>query len=328
MPKEKIVDLWSLCDLRTPWCIFVAATLRVADHIAAGKNRIDELAAAAGCDPYALHRVLTTLVGIGVFEEPENGVFRLNETARQLLDPSLRLGMDLDGIGGRMAHIWGTLLAYVQTGKPAYESVFGLPFWQDLETHPEVQASFDALMGPVGHGTPNPDFPITGGWDSVCSVVDVGGGSGAMLAEILRKRPEMRGVLVDYPKTVALAAETFQAAGVAERVTTVGQSFFDPLPGGADLYLLRKVINDWPDSEVKEILKRCAEAARPKGRVVVLSGVLPDNTPRPLTIEMVLLGGKSRTVSEFRELAREAGLEVLAFGQQSSGYFVVECRPN
>jgi hypothetical protein len=126
---------------------------------------------------------------------------------------------------------------------------------------------------------------------------------------------------------VALSAETFRAAGVTDRVTTVGQSFFDPLPQGADLYLLRKVLNDWPDREAAALLSRCAEAARPAGRVVVLGGVVPDGAPRALVIEMVLVGGKQRIVSEFRELARAAGLEVLAAGRQPSGYFAVECRP-
>jgi hypothetical protein len=132
---------------------------------------------------------------------------------------------------------------------------------------------------------------------------------------------------------VALSGELFDAAGVAGRAMAVGQSFFDPLPAGADLYLLRKVLNDWPDREATAILSRCAEAARPHGRVVVLSGVAPDDAPRPLTIEMVLLGGKHRSVSEFRELAREAGLEMFPAGQgpaseRSSGdHFVVECRP-
>ena len=139
---------------------------------------------------------------------------------------------------------------------------FGLPYWEDLNAHPEVGASFDDLMGPAGHGIPNPDFEITGGWQSVRSVVDVGGGTGAMLAEILRKWPEIRGTLVDFPRTVARSAETFQTAGVSERVTTIGQSFFDPLPAGADIYLLRKVLNDWPDREAAAILSRCAEAAR------------------------------------------------------------------
>jgi hypothetical protein len=87
------------------------------------------------------------------------------------------------------------------------------------------------------------------------------------------------------------------------------------------------VINDWPDRETVAILRRCAEAARPDGRVVVLKSVGSDNAPRPLTIEMVLLGGKHRTVTEFRELARQSGLEVVAAGRQSSGYFGVECRP-
>jgi 2,7-dihydroxy-5-methyl-1-naphthoate 7-O-methyltransferase len=148
-----------------------------------------------------------------------------------------------------------------------------------------------------------------------------------MLAEILRRWPEIHGTLVDLPRTVALSGETFHAAGVAERVTTVGQSFFDPLPADADLYLLRGILNDWPDREATAILSRCAEAARRSGRVVVLGGVVPDDAARRLSIEMALLGGKHRTVAEFQELAREAGLEVLAAERQPSGYFVVECRP-
>jgi 2,7-dihydroxy-5-methyl-1-naphthoate 7-O-methyltransferase len=99
------------------------------------------------------------------------------------------------------------------------------------------------------------------------------------------------------------------------------------LPAGADLYLLRGVVNDWPDPEAIAILSRCAEAARPAGRVVVLKGVGPDSASNGLVIEMVLLGGKQRSVSEFSELARQSGLEVLAAGRQPSGYFVVECRP-
>jgi SAM-dependent methyltransferase len=321
------VNLGALSDLCTPWCIYVVATLRIADHIAAGTTEIDDLAAAAGCDSDSLHRVLTYLAGKGVFQEPAPARFVLNEAARGLLDPSQRLGLDLEGIGGRFAHAWGTLPTYVRTGKPAYHEVFGLPFWEDLDAHPDIAASFDALIGPAGHGTPSPEFQITGGWESLRSVVDVGGGTGAMLAEILRMRPGIHGTLVDLPRTVARSAAIFQAAGVAERVTTVGQSFFDPLPAGADLYLLRGVLNDWPDSEATAILSRCAEAARPAGRVVVLKGVGPDDVPRGLSIEMVLLGGKRRTVAEFRELAREARLEVSAAERQPSGYFVVECRP-
>lgn len=307
----------------------MVATLRIADHVAAGTTRIDDLAAASGADAGSLHRVLRHLVSKGVFEEPSSGRFALNEPARGLLDSPVRLGLDLDGFGGRMAYAWGSLLAAVRTGAPAYDEVFGRPFWEDLRAHPDLAASFDALMGPAGHGTPDPEVLVTGGWESVRAVVDVGGGTGSLLAEILRARPTVRGTLVDLPPTVARSAEIFRAAGVADRVTTVGQSFFDPLPAGSDLYLLKSILSDWPDREAVAILRRCAEAARPAGRIVVLNGVSPDESggPSPALLMMVLVGGRERSLAEFRELARDAGLEVQAAERQPSGRFVVECRP-
>jgi O-methyltransferase domain len=212
MSEQHFADLWALSDLCTPWCVHVAATWRIAVHVAAGRDRIDDIAVAAGSDLYALHRVLTYLVGKGVFRVTTAGRFVLNQAARGFLDPAQRLGLDLAEIGGRMAHAGGTLLRYVRTGSSAYH----------------------------------------------------------------------------------------------ERLT---------------------VVNDWPDREATAILARCAEAARPSGRVVVLGAVVPDGAPSAPSIEMMLVGGKHRTLAEFSELTREAGLEVLAAERQPSGYFVVECRP-
>src|SRR6266705_2311546 len=263
-PGRPPVDLEALTDLCTPWCILVVATLRIADHVAAGTSDIDQLAGATGCDTRALHNVLGHLVAKGVFEETAPGRFALNDAALQLREASDFL--DLEGIGGRMAHAWSTLPTYVRTGAPGYAEVFGLPFWEVLPAHPGI-----------------------------------------------------RGTLVDFPGTVARSSEVFDAAGVADRVTTVGQSFLDPLPAGADLYLLRKVLNDWPDRETTAILRRCGEAARPSGRVLVLGGVSALDAPRHLAIEMLLVGGRNNTLAEFRGLARQAGLEVSAAERQPSG---------
>jgi SAM-dependent methyltransferase len=325
MEKQPRADLETLGDLCTPWCLRVAVTLRIANHIDAGVSDIAALAEKARCDADALLAVLAHLARKGVFEETAPGRFALNDSARDLLDESQRIGLDLEGIGGRMAHAWGSLLAYVRTGAPAYDKIFGLPFWDDLDANPPIAASFDALIGPTGHGAPDPSFEITGRWEAVRSVVDVGGGTGAMLAELLRVRPHLEGTLVDLPRTVARAAGTFERAGITQRIRTVGQSFFDPLPAGADLYLLRGILNDWPDREATAILRRCGEAARPGGRIVILKGIREDDGPRRLEIEMVLAGGKQRTVGQLRQLARDAGLEVIAAGRQASG-FVVECR--
>lgn len=325
MPDTPI-SLWELSDLCTPWCVHVAATLGVAEQIDAGHTRLETLATACSCDARYLGLMLRHLVKKGVFAEPTPGQFVLNDAARGFLVPGARLGFDLDRLGGRMACAWGTLLKAVRTGRPAYADVFGHSFWEDLDAHPEIAADFDALMGPEGHGTPDSNVLLDGDWSRVRTVVDVGGGTGAMLAEILRAHPTARGTLVDLPKTVARASSTFAKAGVADRVRVVGQSFFDPLPAGADLYLLMKVVSNWTGDELIAILRRCAEAAGLDGRLVISGGVTPDDRSQTLTIETVLIGGMSHGLAEFRSIAADAGLEVVAAGAQSSGRFVVECR--
>ncbi|MGH3191530.1 MAG: methyltransferase [Streptosporangiaceae bacterium] len=326
---EEDLDLWGLLDLATPWCLHVAATLRIPEHVAAGHSEIGELAAIAGCDRDALHAVLGHLVSKGVFTEESPGLFSCNRAARQLAEMAF---LDLGGIGGRMAQTWGTLLDYVRAGRPVYEKVFGLPFWEDLAAHPAIAAEFDQLMGPAGHGIPDFDIELSGGWDQIRTVADVGGGTGSMLVCLLRRHPQARGILVDLPGTVARAAAVIGDSGVADRITLAGQSFFGPLPP-ADLYVLRKVLNDWPDDATVAILRRCAQAARPgtparlAGTIVVLGGVAPDDAPRSLGIDMLVAGGKTDTLTEFTGLARQVGLEVAAAASQPSGNFVVECRP-
>jgi SAM-dependent methyltransferase len=329
MPEAHDVNIWTLLDLCTPWCLHVVATLHIPERIEAGMTDVEALATASGAHAGSLHRVLQHLVAQGVFEEPAPGRFALNAPARALLDASRGGFLDLDSFGGRMAGVWAGLLSSVRTGAPAYQQIFGRPFWDDLQAHPEISASFDALMGPPGHGTPDPGVLIADDWTAVRTVVDVGGGTGALLAEILRARPGVRGVLVDQPATIARSSALLEAAGVADRVTGLAQSFFEPLPAGADLYLLKSVLSDWPDREVIAILTRCADAARPEGRVVIVNGVWPDDagTLTPDVLMLVLVGGRQRRLSELRALADAAGLEIRAAAPHASHRFLVECRP-
>ena len=320
------VDLWSLTDLCTPWCVHVAATLKVAGHIDRGITGSAELAAATHADPSALARVLRHLVSKGLFEEASPGTFALNEAARVLLDPGVLLGLDLNGIGGRMAYAWSTLPTAVRTGEASFHEAFGQPFWADLAAHPEVAASFDAFLGPAGHGSPNSAVLLDDDWSGITTVVDVGGGTGALLSEILRAQPHVTGTLVDLPGTISRAPAVLAAAGVTERVTLRAQSFFEPLPAGADLYLLKSVMSDWPDREATALLTRCAEAMSPSARLMILSGVAPDDGPPPPDLLMlVLVGGKDRTRAEFGTLASAAGLRVRRAGCNGAGRFVVEC---
>ena len=324
--EDDAADLGRMLDLATPWCLHVAATLRIAEHISAGHTGIAELAAATGCDRDALHAVLGHLVSKGVFTEESPGRFGCNRAAEQLAESSF---LDLDGIGGRMAHTWGTLLDYVRTGQPAYQQVFGRPFWEDLAAHPQIAAEFDALMGPAGHGIPDFDIELS---ERVgphphrrrCRRRDRGHAGLAAPAPPSDKRHPRR-----PPGHGGQGRRGSSTASESPAGWTVkGQSFFDPLPAGADLYVLKSVLNDWADEPTVAILRRCAEAARRQtAAVAILGGVSADETPRSLGIDMLVAGGKTSTLTQFTELARRAGLEVVAARTQPSGRFVVECRP-
>ena len=148
-----------------------------------------------------------------------------------------------------------------------------------------------------------------------------------MLAAILTAHPIARGTLVELPRTIDRAAKLLAEANLTDRVTLVPGSFFDPLPADGDLYILKSVLNDWPDSEALAILRRCREVTSASSRVVVIGGVSNGPQAGALSIEGVLLGGRDRTLTEFQTIADRAEFQIARTGTQPSGRFVVELRP-
>ena len=287
--------LWPLMDLVTPMA------LRVADHLpdddGGGAVRVEDLAERVGADQDALGRLLRHLVHRGVFTEPRPGEFAADRTAAMLRSDhpaSMRTWLDLDGFGGRMDLAFTELMHTVRTGEPAWERVFGRPFWRYLDENPAIGASFDATMA----ANPGDRIAVAEGhdWTAVRHVADVGGGTGAVIAEVLRRHPHLRGTLVDLPETAARGRDHLAGLGLDDRCEVVGQSFFDPLPAGADVYLLCRVLHDWDDAHAEAILRRCAEAAGEGGRVLVVESYGTDGDDRAQIAEMdlrmlVLAGG-------------------------------------
>lgn len=317
------MDIWSLADLATPWAIHVAVTLRLAHHLSSGPLPIDSLAHAASADPDALARLLRHLIAVGIFAEPTPGTFALNDAAQPLLESAATLGLNLDSIGGRMANSWSSLLDAVRTGQSPYAKVHGRTLWEDLDAHPTIAADFDALLGTAGHGPADPDVLLDPSeWPQIQTIVDVGGGTGAQLRAVLDAQPHTHGTLVDLPRPLAYA----QQYEPHPRMSYSPQSFFDPLPQHADLYLLKSVLCDWPDAEATRILTRCAEAAGPQSRIVLVNGVSPNPTASADLLMLVLVGGKERTLYEFNTLAAAAGLTIERSGTSRRGKFYVQCR--
>ena len=323
--------LLGLTGMAGPWAVRVAATLRLADLVTDGGTELAELACQAGADLDALGRVLRYLVARGVFDEPKPGVFAVNDAARWLRDEHparLRRWLDLEGAGGAMDRAYGGLLETVRTGQAAYPVVSGRSFWEDLTADAQLGASFASLME-VDTVELVGDVVAGYSWAGKTLVADVGGGTGTLLARILRSYPHLQGILVDLVAGSAEAARTLANAGVTDRCRCVVADFFGPLPTGADVYLLQQVIHDWPDDSAVAILRRCAEAAGKGGRVLVVERVVSEDADRleltRMDLRMLLLfGSRERSLEQFTTLARTAGLQLVGTRATASSFHLLE----
>ncbi|HEY3610400.1 MAG TPA: methyltransferase [Pseudonocardiaceae bacterium] len=307
--------LWSMAGLGTPMAVRVAATLRIADHIAAGCHTAAELAEASGADQDALDRLLRYLAVRGVFHRDDAGRYTLTPLGEPLRDDhpaGARAWFDIDGMGwGELSFV--ELLHSIRTGDAAFPQRYGRPYWEDLAADPARTASFNALLGAdVAERAPG----IVAGfdWATLDHIVDVGGGDGSLLVAILTANPYLRGTVVDLAETAQSAKESFAVAGLGGRADAVTGSFFDPIPPGADAYLLSLVLHDWDDESATAILRRCAAAAGATGRVLVIESIGDgEATHTGMDLRMLCLyGARERGVAEFTALAQRAGLRAVA----------------
>jgi len=328
-----LTRLFELADMATPMAIRVAATLRLADLIASGADTPTELAARAGVDGGALARVLRHLAEHGVLAEPEPGHFALTDLARLLHDShpaGLRSWLDLDGAIGRSDMAVAYMLDCVRSGEPGYASMFGRAYWDDLNANPALRASFDNLMAAqlAGDGA---EIVAAYDWARAAQVVDVGGGDGTLLVQILSACPNVHGTLVEQEAALARARQNLADHGLTSRCDVVACSFFDPLPSGGDIYLLSGVLHDWHDKAAGQILLRCAQAAQPSGHVMIAErpvGQASDaSTSTAMDLRMLItLGGRERTLEDYRSLATEAGL-VMVDAIPAGSRHLLKCVP-
>ncbi|MCP2257809.1 O-methyltransferase [Streptoalloteichus tenebrarius] len=313
-------EIGRMASLMAPWAIRVAATLRLPDLVARGVTGADELAARTGSDADALNRLLLYLSALDVFRRTAPRSYELTELGELLREDhpiGLRAFLDQNGFGARLDQVTAHLATAVRTGRSVYRDVFGRSFWKDQDAYQDETLSFNKVMASHTRWF-GADLRRSYDWSSFGHVVDVGGGTGAgtFLAELLREHPTMRGTLVEDPEETALGAGD-ALAEVGDRCVTVTQSLFDPLPEGADAYVLTNILRNWDDENATRILRRCAEAAGRDSRVLVIERILTDDDyqlhVRDANLRiLLLLGGKERELDEFRAVGRAAGLELTA----------------
>jgi hypothetical protein len=315
--------------------ISVAAELGVADVLAGGPMDSTAVAEATGADAEAMTRLLRALSSVGVLQETPDGLVALAPLGQVLRSDAERSLREYAVFVGREWHqAWGQLLAAVRDGVPAFEAAFGTGFYDYLASHPESDARWSKYIDQSTQALIFDDQVLDQlGLRGDEHIVDVGGGRGVVLAALLARHPEASGVLIDLPFVVEDAYAVLEEQGVADRCKVVGASFFDGVPAGGDLYLLARVVSNWEDAAAAALLTGIRSVMEPDGRLVAIEGVIPDG-PRPHFTKIadlgnLVIGGRLRTESAWRQLLEDAGFEAVEIRTTQSVVFsVVEARPS
>lgn len=296
--------------------IYTAAKFGIADVLSDGPLTAEAIATQVDANPDAVFRMLRTLASRGIFAQQADGRFTLTPMADALRAdaPTSVRGLVLFWGDQRHWEHWSQLPYAVQTGQPAVDALRGKPFFDFLDDDPEFAALFNEGMTSVSEMEIGPvlaayDFTGAG------TIVDVGGGHGGLLAAILRKWPQSRGILFDSEAVVEGAPAVLNAAGVADRCTVVGGSFFESVPSGGDVYVLKHIVHDWDDSNALQILRNIRAAISSSAKLLVIESVVPDDDREHLSkildLEMLLVAtGRERTAAQYAELLRAAGFRL------------------
>ena len=321
-----------------PQAIYAAVELGIPDVLAGGPKQSDDVAKAVSAHPGAVRRLLRALATLGLCTQTEAGAFELAPLGAPLRSDapdSMRNWVLLIG-RPKSFRAWAEFVDCVRTGQHVAKLREGIDDAFQTFTEPGERAVFDQSMA---EGTKQVAGAVALAYDfsGVKSIVDVGGGYGALFPPILRAHPEMTGVIFDQPHCREGAERVFQKTRIAERCQFVGGSFFeDALPAGADVYLLKSIIHDWNDERSLAILRRCRTAMRDDSRLLVIEIVVPDRlepTPENRGIAftdlnmLVSTGGLERTEAEYGTLLEAAGLRVWRIVPTLAGLSVIDARP-
>ncbi|MEH2213240.1 methyltransferase [Nostoc sp.] len=311
-------------------CIYVVAKLGIADLLKDGSQHCDALAAATNTHSDSLYRVLRALAGIGIFAEIQSRCFELTPLADCLqsnVPDSIRNQAILRG-EEYYYRPWENLMYSVETGKSAFEHLYCIDLFEYYEQNPVARKLFHTAV-PILEETSDRLLEAYD-FSSIGKLVDVGGGTGNMLAAILKTHPMMTGVLFELPKAIDEAKNSPHLTSVSNRCQLIGGSFFEAVPKGGDAYLLMEVIHLWDRERAIAILKRCHQAMKEQGRLLAIERIMPTGNEFVISkfvdVHMLVMcsEGRERTEAEFRDLFESAGFKLTKIVSTKTEFCIIE----
>jgi hypothetical protein len=311
--------------------VAVAAKLRIADHLSDGPKTVAQLATTTGTHEDSLYRLLRALTELGIFAEEPAGTFRLNDAAAPLRSDapgSLRAAAEVNGEPW-MRGPWGSLLHSVQTGETAFNHVYGKGTFDWFAEKRDAAVLFDTWQAA---GTDAGARAVASAYDfsSAKSVIDVGGGFGALLTAVLQRNQALNGALFDLPHVIAQAKGRFDSE-LARRVEFLPGDFFKAIPAGHDVYLMKYILHDWNDERSRAILASTRAAMAGRGKLLVVEVIVsPPNQPGGKVGDVFMLvrtGGRNRTEAEYRALLESGGFDLARVIPTQSDLTIMEATP-
>jgi O-methyltransferase domain/Dimerisation domain len=313
--------------------VYLAAKLKLADAVGDNGATLPDIATKTGTRPAELARLMRALASHGFFKREADGRFvqtPLSDTLRTGTPGSMR-GLAEAELGHDHYESWGDAESCLRQGGTAFERLYNMPVWRYYADNPAAEALFGEAMT---NFTAIANSGILGSYTFKPSrkVVDVGGGYGQFLASILDQQPEANGVLFDLPTLTSDVVKKGALASYDSRVKISGGDFFESVPAGGDLYLLKFILHDWDDEHSVKILRNVRRAITGDGKLAVVEIVLPPhNEPHigPLIDlnMMVMTGGNERTENEYRDLLADAGFRLDQVVGTKSPFSVIEASP-
>lgn len=317
---------------RAAQCVHAAATLALADHLAAGARTTGELAAATGAEPVALERLLRALVALGVLRRRRDGRYALTALGAPLradARDSLRAEA-LHALARESWTSWGELPASVQSGEAAFPRLFGSSAWEHRAHDAEARARFDAMARQRSR-TETAAVVARLALPRRGLVVDLGGGRGELLSAILARRPGLTGALFELAEVLAGAASVLRAAGVESRCRLVAGDLLAEVPAGGDLYLLKAVLHNWDDEAARRILVNCRRAMPPHARLVIVESLADGGDDGASELQdlhmLVMHGGRERRAGELEALLVDTGFRCGRIRPLAAGCCLIEGLP-
>jgi len=301
-----------------------------------------ELARTLGVNNSALQRILRGLVSLGVCDEMADGRFHLTSMGEYLrsdhpdsMQPRLLLNGEVHYA------LWTDVLATVRTGESASQRLFGMSFYDYLASHPAVAALFDRTMASTVRYRHQ---PVVDAYDfgQFRMIVDVGGGNGALMVEIMAAYPQPTGIVFDVPRLAEGARKAIDAAGLTARCRFISGNALEAVPAGGDAYILSNLVLNWEDDEAIVALQNCHKGIAPQGKLVLVDWIIPAaDEPKEgfglwdtVMTDLIMLAafgsrrGRIRTKAEFQALLRAAGFTLTALVPTQASVWVIEALPS